>query len=391
MKKILATGIFAFLSTYLLAQPYTFQASIQPAAAGAGVTVLVKTNAAVTGAVSGITITIAIPAAVGARPPISVDNSANPYISYVTADAIDQSIGGVSHYIYNVLGIGDVIPAGSTVNFAANTDVPVATVSFGGNPALTSLVKLVNLPDGGTDPNPNSFFGFSVLGNDRVFEPAIFYAIPGVSTAVNDGNGYAGTSYAQTVAAIALPVKFLGFSVLKKDNSALLDWVIENETALTKQYEILRSVNGVDFKKVGAVNARNDGSTGNTYHFTDNDLSGVRSGGAVYYRIQQVDKDGKSIFSPIRNVRLDGRMMAISVYPNPIKQFANVSMDLLEDSDVKMTIIDASGKQVQTIPMQLFKGLNVKKINMNTLPAGSYTMNINTGVERRTVNLVKVN
>ena len=382
--------MLAFLTSGSFAQLETFSASIQPVPSAAAVTVFVKTSVAATEKVSGVTVAIAIPAAVGARPPISVDNSANPYITYTLYNPVNQSIGGVVHYIYNILGDGNVISAGATVNFAANTDVPLLRINFNGDPALTSQIKIVNLPDGGSDPNPNSFFGFS-LGADRVNQAAMFYSIPGVSTAINDGNGYSGTSYAQTTGSVPLPVQFLGFTASKKDNSALLNWAVENESALTKEYEILRSVNGVDFKSVGTMKPKHNGNSGNTYSFTDPNLSSIRSTGAIFYRIKQTDKDGKSVLSSIENVRLDNKGLAISVYPNPIKSYANVSLDLLQDTDVKISINDASGKQVQTIPMQLFKGLNIKKINLSALPAGSYMMNVNTGSEIKTISLVKVN
>lgn len=227
----------------------------------------------------------------------------------------------------------------------------------------------------------------SELGAD--LRPAAFtdYFFP--ATALTPGPS--GSVIYYSALAVPLPVKFLGFNVTKKDKDALLTWQIENETAEAESYEIERSTNGVDFVKVDAVAAKNNGKSTNIYNFTDANFTRFRSSGVIYYRVKQIDKDGKFTLTNIRNLRLDSKNIAISVYPNPIKNLATVSFDLLSDATVKMTINDASGKQVQTIPLQLFKGVNTKKIDMSTLAAGAYVLSVNTGEEIQNIALVKVN
>jgi hypothetical protein len=81
----------------------------------------------------------------------------------------------------------------------------------------------------------------------------------------------------------------------------------------------------------------------------------------------------------------------IGVYPNPVKNVANLTIDLEQDADATITINDASGRQVQNLPMQLFKGPNIKKINMGGLAAGSYMVKIQTATELKTIPVVKTN
>ncbi len=391
MKKYLAAGILVLISTGIIAQA-TFQATLQPVPSSSAVSVLVKTSSTKLGKPSGITLTVAIPVSVGARPPISV-TFPNPNINLAAPvyNAINQNIGGVPHYIYNILGEGNVTSGVPAVNYVANTDIAMATITFSGNPSLSSQIKLANLPGGGTDPNPNSFFGFSIDGGDVVNEAAQFYAIPGISTVVNDGNGYSGTSYAITTGLVPLPVKFIGFSVTKKDNNALITWQVESESSITDRYEIERSLNGVDFQKVYTVSPKNNGNSSNSYDLMDANLSTLRSTGIIYYRIKQIDKDGKSVYTGIKSLRLNAKSMAVGVYPNPISNFANLSIDLEQDSNATITINDASGKQVQNIQMQLFKGPNLKKINMGTLASGSYILKVQTATETETISVVKTN
>jgi len=391
MKKYLVANILALISSGIIAQT-TFQATLQPVASSSAVSVFVKTSSTKLGKPSGITLTIAIPVSVGARPPLSV-TFANPNISLIAPvyNAINQDIGGVLHYIYNILGEGIVTAAAPNVNYVAGIDVLMATITFSGDPSLSSQIKLANLPEGGIDPNPNSFFGFSIDGADVVNVVAQFYAIPGISTVVNDGFGYSGTSYALTTGLVPLPVKFTGFNVVKKSNDGLITWQVESETSVTDRYEVERSLNGVDFQKVYTVAPKNNGSSSNSYELTDINLSTVRSSGIIYYRIKQTDKDGKFVYTGIKSLRLNAKSMAVGVYPNPIRNFANLSIDLEQDSNATITINDASGKQVQNIQMPLFKGPNIKKINMGALASGSYILKIQTATETETISVVKTN
>ncbi|MBC7689918.1 MAG: T9SS type A sorting domain-containing protein, partial [Aquabacterium sp.] len=103
------------------------------------------------------------------------------------------------------------------------------------------------------------------------------------------------------------------------------------------------------------------------------------------------DKDGKFIYSEIRSVRLTANGLIVGVYPNPIKDFANVAIDMEQDAEATLTVNDALGKQVQTMQVQLFKGPNIKKINMASHASGSYLLILKTKAETKTVGLVKTN
>lgn len=390
MKKIVSILFLIFSLSTGFAQ--TFQATIQPlAASGAGVIVFVNTSAiaGVTGKVSSLTITIAIPVSVGARPPISVDNTADPFISYDIYNAVDQTVDGSLHYIYNVLGTGDVSQAGATKTFTSGADVPLATINFNGNPAVSSQIKMVSLPDGGIDPNPNSYFGFSIDGADVVDEFAMFYGLPLISEATNDGQGYAGTSFARTVPLVPLPVKFVSFNAVKNGNNAELTWKVENESVNADHYEIERSFTGTNFRTIGSTLAKNNGYTNNSYSSLDYNLSSLASDGKIYYRIKQVDKDGKFAYTEIRSIRLDGKTFDVSVYPNPIVTTTTVYVDLANADKINIRLLDASGKIIQNAAINGLKGLNSYNLNMAALSAGTYMIKVESGNQLKTIPVVK--
>ncbi|UEG50209.1 T9SS type A sorting domain-containing protein [Ferruginibacter lapsinanis] len=186
------------------------------------------------------------------------------------------------------------------------------------------------------------------------------------------------------------PVKFTTFSASRKDNNASLLWQITNEDVNVASYEVERSDNGVSFTKVATVAPKNNGSTSNSYNILDN-LSTVKNAGIVYYRIKQIDKDGRLTYSDIRSVRISASGIAIGVYPNPVKNTANLTLDLTEDAPVTINVTDITGKEVKRLSMNALKGLNVKSVDMSSFASGSYLIKVQAGADVKTLSVVKAN
>jgi hypothetical protein len=390
MKKYFHYPLLLLLPTAIFAQ--TFQASIQPVDSAAAITITLQSSANCSGKISNVAITLAIPVTAGSRPQINyVDNSANPFISYTIYNATNQSIGETMHYIYTILGTGDVVPTGSLQNFKANTSTAIARINFKSFPAISSQVKMVNLPNGGTDINPNAFFGLSLDGADIVNERAMFYSLPSASSIANDGNGYHGISYVQTIQAIETPpAKFVDFSAVENNGNGSLSWQMENESSNTDHYEIERSLNSIDFTIINIINSKNNGNSSNSYDASDLNLSTISSAGLFYYRIKEIDKNGKFIYSETKKIRLNGKALAILAYPNPINDFVNLTIDIEQDASGILTIYDAAGKEIQLIQLQLLKGANTKKINMTNLAAGVYLLQLTTPKENKIIRVIKL-
>ena len=89
----------------------------------------------------------------------------------------------------------------------------------------------------------------------------------------------------------------------------------------------------------------------------------------------------------------DGELMEVAreltLHVKP--QGAIPMFDLEQDAEATITINDASGKQVQNIQTQLFKGMNIKKINMTSFAPGSYLLKVQTPSEIKTIPVVKTN
>jgi Secretion system C-terminal sorting domain len=198
--------------------------------------------------------------------------------------------------------------------------------------------------------------------------------------------------HAQTsVNASVLAVIFGNFSALAKDNNALLQWQVANETSFTDHYEIERNLNAISFKKIGSVQARVNTGSVYSYYFTDLNLSSVQSSGIFYYRIKQVDKDGHFIYSSTKMIRVNNAGIVIGLHPNPVKNFANVSIDVIQQSDAGIMIYDMNGRQVKYIKARLSAGANIINIDISKLAAGCYMLKVQTPAENKTVTIVKTN
>jgi hypothetical protein len=199
----------------------------------------------------------------------------------------------------------------------------------------------------------------------------------------------AGTIYYMNLLDVPLPVKFLNFTATKDANAALLNWAVENEDANTVSYQVETSVNGADFTPYKTIPALNNGRGSNVYNFTVENLSAIHATGAIYFRIKQTDRDGKYVYSQIRSVRLEGKGLLVGVYPNPVKNTANVTIDLDANAAVSVSILDASGKQLSIQQLQGIKGANITKVDMSKMATGSYSLKVQTTTEVKVIPVVK--
>ena len=233
------------------------------------------------------------------------------------------------------------------------------------------------------DPNFETVFGV-VDGGANFIDPGAndqFYG---------PGFNIAGTTHLLPLANVPIPVKFTGFTAIKKDANGVLNWKVENETAVTDIYEIERSFNGRDFVKIAnvAVKPIISGSNTNVYEYTDYNIKSLRSD-IVYYRIKQVDKDSKFAYTEIKSIRLDGKQFSVNIYPNPVISIGNVNIDLVADENINIFLTDANGKEIKKTIITGKSGLNVYKINMTVLASGSYQLKVTAGTETKVLSIIK--
>lgn len=170
-----------------------------------------------------------------------------------------------------------------------------------------------------------------------------------------------------------LPIHFTSINAVLKGKAVEVDWKLEEESN-TRRYEIERSQNGISFTKIGAVTARGSNGT-ESYQWLD----GSPQTGNNFYRIRAVNADGKSVWSPVAQVKIDGIVnSAIKVFPNPVKdKQVNLQLVDMKKGDYTIQVVNAQGQQVSTQNVTHLGGTSVKTILVpKTVPSGIYYLKV---------------
>ena len=166
-----------------------------------------------------------------------------------------------------------------------------------------------------------------------------------------------------------IPVKLINFFARKSVSETRLSWTTTLEIN-SQRFEIERSKNGVDFEKLGTVNAARNSSTTNNYAFSDlHPLTGLN-----YYRLKQIDVDGKFTYSEIRLLNYDDAKKQLIVYPNPVSDKIYMVGNVNVDAPVLIIIYDIQGKKIKEQSAASFSNMD---INVSELSRGIYSIRIN--------------
>ncbi len=168
-----------------------------------------------------------------------------------------------------------------------------------------------------------------------------------------------------------LPVTLLNFRGEQSGSINKLIWSTATETN-NKGFELERSADGRNFSSVTfvATKAENGNST-STINYSYNDAR--PNAGDNYYRLKQIDRDGKFSYS---NVVLLSRKVAditlSSVYPNPTDRELNLVITSPRSEKVMIIVADLTGKIVMQRSTQLMIGNNQETLNVQQLSSGTY-------------------
>jgi hypothetical protein len=191
-------------------------------------------------------------------------------------------------------------------------------------------------------------------------------------------------------AANPLPVTLTNFAAVAQGPDALLTWTTAQELN-NAGFEVQVSADGTTFSKLAFVAAVSPNSSETrTYRYSD-----VSTGkqGTRYYRLRQIDVDGKeSLFSP-KSVTFGASALAASVkgFPNPFASEINLALQTAAAGPATVSVLDGVGRQVRSWQPTLAAGAsNLVLSDLSSLPHGLYVVQVryNDGQTQR-VKVVK--
>jgi hypothetical protein len=192
-----------------------------------------------------------------------------------------------------------------TVQLSFNTDVEDEEVNVPGN----MRVAQSNGPNGTWDTaggagvfSPEDPRGYTI-SQPTVIDNNSFFALGSTNKVDNPLTGQA-----------PLPVELIQFTAVRQGSAVAVAWATASEKN-SAYFQVQRSADGRTFSNIERVEAQGNSSARHNYATLD----ATPLAGTSYYRLHQVDKDGKAAYSPIVSVRFEGQHLApaLVAYPNP--------------------------------------------------------------------------
>lgn len=104
-----------------------------------------------------------------------------------------------------------------------------------------------------------------------------------------------------------------------------------------------------------------------------------------YYRLRQVDLDGKFTYSPVVRIFTDKGLQQVSVYPNPANEFIYITYAGNKDK-ITLSIYNV---QERLISKQTVKAGSINKIRVHQLAKALYFIELTDGELIQTKKFIK--
>ncbi|UOQ65948.1 T9SS type A sorting domain-containing protein [Hymenobacter volaticus] len=168
--------------------------------------------------------------------------------------------------------------------------------------------------------------------------------------------------------AAPLPVKLKSFQAKAVGRKVEVTW----QTALeaSNSYFVVERAQQAkgSFATLGQVEGSGTSANGKSYSFDDETVAALGAT-TLYYRLRQVDTDGKESLSPVMVVKLSEQAAAgVEVYPNPAATSAEVRIRTYESKATALAIYNMHGTLLRQIPVTE----STLQLVDTTLPAGLY-------------------
>ena len=191
---------------------------------------------------------------------------------------------------------------------------------------------------------------------------------------VTDVVGASGSATTGVTVSSALPVAFAYFKGQSTSTGNLLQWGTATEQN-NDYFSVERSDDGNQFASLGKVTGAGTSNTAHEYIYTDTKAFT----GNYYYRLKQVDKDGKFIYSKVILVNSNSKAGAAQMYPNPVQS----SLSVVINNDVKgnglISVYDLAGRSLQQSTVVKNDKILNTVVDMNNLVPGLYIVELKIG------------
>ncbi|MCF8248129.1 MAG: T9SS type A sorting domain-containing protein [Saprospiraceae bacterium] len=172
-----------------------------------------------------------------------------------------------------------------------------------------------------------------------------------------------------------LPVELVAFTARPISGAVHLVWQTASESN-NSGFEIQCSTDGHDWNLIGFIEGNGTSTAVNNYAFVDK----APTANVNYYRLNQLDADGRNEFSRIVSVKMPERG-GVTLYPNPATHRVILALGAPQSGTALVTLNDISGRTIEAQVIEIFEGqIFQMPIELDSLVAGIYFVQVQTPV-----------
>jgi hypothetical protein len=178
-----------------------------------------------------------------------------------------------------------------------------------------------------------------------------------------------------------LPVELSSFSAQRLPSKAVsVRWTTASEKN-SDRFEVQRSLNARDFVTIATAKAQGSSSQAVAYAALDQTAPAAQ----LYYRLRQVDLDGTVAYSSVLTVGGLDAPLELALYPNPTTDRLTATAPALADRTFR--VLNTLGQVLATGPAEAEN----PTVDVRTLPAGTYLLELSGAGTRQVRRFVKTN
>jgi hypothetical protein len=164
-----------------------------------------------------------------------------------------------------------------------------------------------------------------------------------------------------------LPIQMLNFNYRVLNNRVELIW--ETEIEVNNSFFLIeKSINGVDFEAIGQQKGAINSGTLTRYLFYDNNCNEIN-----YYRLVQVDLDGKKTYSKVVTVVVP-KSKPFKVIRNPVREFVEIQIGIEQHNIRCLALFDFSGRKLKSFAVHS----GIQNLDVSSIKAGGYVLQLLT-------------
>ncbi len=197
--------------------------------------------------------------------------------------------------------------------------------------------------------------------------------------------GGCATTVVQTVTVTdcsILPIKFLSFTAVNKNEGVAMAWEVSPDVT-NKSFIVQYSSDGKTFSNLVTIPFANNKTTYG-YTYTQN------FSGTYYFRIVGVDVNNVLTYTGIKKIdKADYNQAEIQVSPNPATELLTLKLRAPKQTNAYIRIFDLRGSEVMHFTKNINTSQTMVPINISSLQAGLYIVQVNYGNEIKSIKFIK--